>query len=706
MAEAKATPGLLRFGRFDLSADTGELRKDGVRLKVSGQAIQVLSMLAANPGQLVTREELQQKLWPGASYGDPEHGLNAAVNKLRETLGDSATEPKYIETVPGRGYRFIAKIEATEPDSPIAQEPPKPRWKLIATITVVVCAVAAVVYFGSHFIPTKAKPPSPEIIPVVTLPGDVDTPSISPDGTEIAFAYQEEGAKQGDIFIKGLEDDRVTRLTSSSGDSFFPSWSPDGQQIAYIQMVQTSPNNLQRTIRLMTRLGGNQHLLRVAASLAGGRVSWTPDGKTLVYCDKPEGEQPGVFALSLNSSDVRRLTTSTADRLMDPAVSPDGKTIVFVRNDSIGLSDLYTVPFSGGEPRRLTTLQAGALVPVWTPDGRSIIFAADLKGAQSWDLYSVPATGGVPEPLPFAGFEARNPSISKSGDKLVLLKVLPNILSIWRMRLSPVGDSTKLIASTRTDANPAYSPNGTRIAFASTRDGTSAIWTTRADGSDPVKLASLQVLGGSPSWSPDGSRIAFDNRPGGRSRINVVGADGGVTETFDAGDFEDITPKWSADGKSIYFASNRSGRYEIWKKDLHTSEVVQITRRGGLLPQESPDGSYIYFIRPRPHPQYTGEPDRGLWRVSLAGGVEEFVLDGPDWDWSVTKKGVYFVDVTQPQFVLKFFDLTTRQIKSLKPVGPLGDGPNLAVSPDESSLLYIQGVAKKTDILLVKGMRW
>src|SRR6516164_2714159 len=126
MAEERVTLGLLRFGRFELSADTGELRKDGVRLKLSGQAIQVLTMLVPSPGKLVTREELQQKLWPGASYGDPEHGLNAAVNKLRETLGDSATEPTYIETVPGRGYRFIAALEqrGTSP------EPPKPTLEL------------------------------------------------------------------------------------------------------------------------------------------------------------------------------------------------------------------------------------------------------------------------------------------------------------------------------------------------------------------------------------------------------------------------------------------------------------------------------------------------------------------------------------------------------------------------------------------------
>jgi DNA-binding winged helix-turn-helix (wHTH) protein len=85
MAEPTRTLGSICFGRFELSAETGELRKDGVRLKLAGQAIQVLAMLAANPGELVTREDLQQKLWPGASYGDPEHGLNAAVNKLRES---------------------------------------------------------------------------------------------------------------------------------------------------------------------------------------------------------------------------------------------------------------------------------------------------------------------------------------------------------------------------------------------------------------------------------------------------------------------------------------------------------------------------------------------------------------------------------------------------------------------------------------------
>src|SRR5664279_5774363 len=112
MPEESRVLGSIRFGRFDLLVETGELRKDGLKLKLSGQAIEVLLLLAANPGKLVTREELQQKLWPSASFGDPEHGLNAAVNRLREMLGDSAAEPKYIERVPGRGYRFIATLDS------------------------------------------------------------------------------------------------------------------------------------------------------------------------------------------------------------------------------------------------------------------------------------------------------------------------------------------------------------------------------------------------------------------------------------------------------------------------------------------------------------------------------------------------------------------------------------------------------------------
>jgi len=110
MPEVGKTPEVVRFGPFELAVETGELRKDGLRLGIGGQPIEVLTLLVKAPATVVSREELQRRLWPPPFYGDVEGGLNAAVNRLREFLGDSASDPKYIETVPGRGYRFIAPV--------------------------------------------------------------------------------------------------------------------------------------------------------------------------------------------------------------------------------------------------------------------------------------------------------------------------------------------------------------------------------------------------------------------------------------------------------------------------------------------------------------------------------------------------------------------------------------------------------------------
>src|ERR1022692_3860926 len=246
MAESSETLGSIRFGRFDLSVETGELRKDGVRLKLSGQAVEVLLLLIASPGKLVAREELQQRLWPGASYGDPEHGLNAAVNRLRETLGDSATEPKYIETVPGRGYRFIAKLnlpvvppEPEPPEPEPTSEPPKPRWwKRKAAIAVAACVgVAGLLYPGI----------APQIerlwrlnelqhltsVPLTALPGNVASPTFSPDGSQVAFGWDGETNGAGfDLYVKAVGSDKPLRLTYHPSAWLFAAWSPDGRSIA------------------------------------------------------------------------------------------------------------------------------------------------------------------------------------------------------------------------------------------------------------------------------------------------------------------------------------------------------------------------------------------------------------------------------------------------------------------------------------------
>ncbi|HVS90210.1 MAG TPA: winged helix-turn-helix domain-containing protein [Candidatus Acidoferrum sp.] len=109
--EATARTRRTRFGAFEVDLRSGELHKHGIRLKLQDQPFQVLALLLEHPGDMVTREELRQKLWPGDTFVDFDTGLNSAIKKLRDVLGDSAEEPRYIETLPRRGYRFIARVE-------------------------------------------------------------------------------------------------------------------------------------------------------------------------------------------------------------------------------------------------------------------------------------------------------------------------------------------------------------------------------------------------------------------------------------------------------------------------------------------------------------------------------------------------------------------------------------------------------------------
>src|SRR5438128_735723 len=126
MEPAPPAPQIVRFGVFELDLRSGELRKHGRKIRLEGQPVQVLSCLLENPGELVTREQLQRKLWPSDTFVNFEHGLNAAIKRLRRALNDSAENPRFVETLPRRGYRFIAAVQIPEPLRPGTPPDPQP----------------------------------------------------------------------------------------------------------------------------------------------------------------------------------------------------------------------------------------------------------------------------------------------------------------------------------------------------------------------------------------------------------------------------------------------------------------------------------------------------------------------------------------------------------------------------------------------------
>src|SRR6266849_11207679 len=114
MAREVQSPAILRFGVFEVDVRAGEVRRQGVRIKLQEQPFQVLTQLLKRPGEVVTREELRAQLWPSDTFVDFDNGLNTSINKLREALGDSADSPRFIETLPRRGYRFIASVSRVD----------------------------------------------------------------------------------------------------------------------------------------------------------------------------------------------------------------------------------------------------------------------------------------------------------------------------------------------------------------------------------------------------------------------------------------------------------------------------------------------------------------------------------------------------------------------------------------------------------------
>jgi Tol biopolymer transport system component/DNA-binding winged helix-turn-helix (wHTH) protein len=702
MAEPSKTLGSIRFGRFDLSVETGELRKDGIRLKLAGQAIDVLLLLATNPGKLVSREDLQQKLWPGASYGDPEHGLNAAVNKLRETLGDSATEPKYIETVPGRGYRFIATLDSpvvppeprpTEPES--ARESPRtPWWKRKATIAVASFLVAVGLLYPlvAPYIERLLRQNELRqltVVPLTALPGYVWSPTFSPDGSQIAFLwYDNTHPKDGGLYVKVIGNDRPVRLAP---DVSRAAWSPDGKNIAICRGF----GDVNTAISLISPLGGTERKITsigCSTMYRGSNLSWSPDGKQLAFLSYGGEGFTRLFVVSLDTLEPTQVKTDCKAAML-PAFSPRGDYLAWACADKQNSVPVYLTHLSDGRVTELVRSAEGFEGLVWSQDGRRIVFSS---GGDLWEVAL--SRPNRPEKLPF-GHDASDLAVSFTGHRLAYQQTHENA-NIWRLDLSqPQAPAEKVVASSRYQTAPDYSPDGTKITFMSNRSGNFEIWVSDSDGSNPLQLSSFGTKDtGTPRWSPDGKLIAFDSRVGSDvASIYLVDPRGGVPHKLDIDVRGTNVPSWSHDGKWIYFVTGQDSK--IWKVPSTGGHAVQITQHLGGMPNESPDGKYVYF----------SSLEGQLWRVAIDGPGEQPVQGMPQMRdaWSLFGSGIYFLGDANGKTGVDFFDLNTKKARKILVLDkiPAGWMPGFPVSPDGRWLLFAQTDEISSDLMMVENWR-
>lgn len=718
-------PSTICFGPFTLDERSGELRKGPTRLKVPDQSIAILRALLQRPGEVVTRAELRERLWPPDTHVDYEAGLNAAVRRLREAINDSADTPQYVETLPRRGYRFVAPVERAPATATLAAAPPSPAaapdlappaliavdrtpaWIAVAA-GVGLLAMVALWAGRSRPSPTPASP-----VPITRFPGLELDPALSPDGTLVAFAWEGANRDNFDIYVRPVDGSSLLKLTTDPAADHAPAWSPDGHRIAFVRVFEGK-----REIVVLPALGGPERRLFETApeprSWWHGGLSyglrWTPDGKHLVFGDRTRSAlDSAIFLYALETGERRQLTAPPAGLGdIQPAVSPNGRYLAFVRQNPLARGGSVFVQAldrlqPSGTPRPLTT---GRPINAfdWVGDSRSVIHDA---GPVQPGLWRATLDGGAPTLL-LPNVSAFRPSVARSGSAIVYQNVTVE-QNIWELPVAaPAHPSERaplrVVASTSPNLDLQLSPDGRRIAFTSRMSGCSEVWVSNRDGSDPRRVTNFAADGrvGSPAWSADGQRIAFDAMRTGTGNWNVfvVAAEGGPVRALTADRFNNVRPSWSIDGRWIYFGSDRTGDWQIWRAPAAGGTAVRITREGGIEPVVSWDGRRVYYARQL--------PAQGIWEVPLEGGPEVQVVNrGRALDFDVAESGIFILDTeAAPQATVEMFSFASRQLTTVArlPVGPRFSS-YLRVPRDGASVLYVQLDRSDSDIEMLPARR-
>jgi Tol biopolymer transport system component/DNA-binding winged helix-turn-helix (wHTH) protein len=710
---------IVRFGTFQIDVHEGELRRAGVRRKLGPQPFQVLLAMLERPGEVVTREELRRRLWPDNTFIDYELALKKCVNRIREVLSDSVDSPRFIETVRGRGYRFIAPVEWMDGLSVDTGPPPQPAqhlpnhrkiWQLGLVCLLVVAACILLLrrqyVYGSG---EKMRPAlEPVVLPLVGLPGEQSMPAFSPDGSRVAFLWRRPQPNEAGIYVVVVGSQSVLRLSQGTND-YSPAWSPDGREVAFLR-----DEGDKFFVEVVPALGGTEKSIYTGAHGPLGDatenvgLSFSPDGKLLAFAEwNPTTQAAAIKLLSLGDSSTRFLTSPPPgfhDRR--PAFSPAGERIAFVRSAGPSYVDeMFVVSVVDGRLKQLTA--DGKRIfgsPTWARSGGEIVYSSNRAGLAA--IWRIAASGGTPQPVLGAGPVARYPNVSPSGGRLAYEHVEEQ-QNLWRLKLQDPthaqGSPSILVSAAKTyNFVPQFSPDGRKIAFQTERSGYSEVWICNADGSNLAPATGLQGFAGTPRWSPDSRYLAFDYRPRNHSEIHVLEVAGGHSHsvaTFP--DADNMIPSWSRNGEWIYFGSNHGSKgTQIWKVALKDGATVQVTNHGGLAAFESVDGRRLFYTK-------LAEP--GIWTVPVDGGSESAVWPGPGPDhwsnWAVTKNGIYFLapeGASPPE--IQFLDLTTKRISHIARL----EKPSfygLTVSPDNSSLIYSQWDRFEHDIVVMNNFR-
>jgi Tol biopolymer transport system component len=529
------------------------------------------------------------------------------------------------------------------------------------------------------------------VSPLTTYPGDEREPSLSPDGSRVAFTWDGEKGNR-DIYVTPIAKQRLVRLTTDPAEDSDPAWSPDGKRIAFIRRRADSKAD----IVLIPAGGGPERILRgiqLGAPLAARMLAWSPDGKWLCFTNATgSAAHHALFLLAPESGAVQPLLPGQDNGEGDssPAFSPDGGWLAFARFTDLYNSKLLLQRLSTGlapEGSPLTVKEAGAnpKAPVWLADGKTVLF---LDGSRIMRA----KIGGAAQPFYTSSLVFGELTIAEPGPRLVASRKNDAkdddiwIIALGANGLTAAGSAQHIVQSTASESQPRFSPDGRWLAFTSNRSGAAEIWLANADGGNPRQLTHLSAyLVGYPRWSPDGRFLAFYARVPEEPQIYTVRIEDGAIRQITRGQPGFVSASWSLDGHTLYACRSKYDKKEIYR--IPAAGGAPHLLWEGSAPVEVPGRKLLVYA----------EVDRpGVYVRSLNGNRarnrERRVV--PDYVWPYggyypVEDGLYYVGYT-PDGVpsaFRFYSFSTGASVDIAPA-PANLEMGLTVTPDRTRLAY------------------
>jgi Tol biopolymer transport system component/DNA-binding winged helix-turn-helix (wHTH) protein len=671
--EAVHSLRLVQFGTFEVDLSAGELRKAGAKLKLTGQPFQVLAILLERPGEVVSREELQKRLWPD-TFVDVDHNLNTSINKIREVLGDSAESPRFVETLPRRGYRFIAPVHPgagsdpkrqeglqgvpLPPQTRVAREPsPQRRWAF-GLGGAAIMVIALVLYLATRPLP------APKVSGYTRITNDgraksfrIDAlPVIVTDGLRLYFAEPANSGKRSTL-----------NQASSSGGETSPVPTSFEQNIELGDISSNRSELLLQTfvagesdmpLWILPALGG---VPRRVGDVVGRDATWSPDGRKIAYAKGHE-----LFVSNADGTQTQKLAAASG-QVRWPRWSPDGSVLRFTVGDPGAWTAIEEVRAAGGSARALLPGWKGTYCcGNWTPDGELYVFQSSFNSrADIWALRE--RTGlfrkgnGGPVQLTAGPMDFRSPVSNIDGTRLFVIGEQRRG-ELVRMESKSGQFVPYLGGISAVDVD--VSKDGQWVAYVSYPQ--EVLWRSRVDGSQRLQLSMPPMHVYLPRWSPDGKQIAFAAHvPGNPTRIHMVGADGGRPIELTAEDHYETDPNWSPDQSSLVFGGvpwlegGAPGSAVIHVLDLKTRQVSTLPGSEGLFsPHWSPDGRYVLAM---------SVDSRKMMLFDFSTHKWTELLNSPAAypNWSHDGSYIYFSDPYTAEFTVHRVRISDRKLEAV-----------------------------------------